>query len=176
VGFGWKLFQKHRVLILEKVNSSRKLGLSRSNEEGKSFLSEESAEPENAEAKKGTKKHLTELLTPRWETFIQTVALKASTPPTEQLTLGAGDLAELAMGTVVTFQQPGSAGEGVKTRVTGKTMQPDGRLLYRLEEGAEGQPWVVPRESLTVVADESLVQGDVIRATAGQLCRLVGES
>ena len=81
VGFGWKLFQKHRVLILERVRSSRQLGLSRGCEEGKSFLSKEKAGLENTEVEKGAKKHLTELSTARCETSIQTAGLNASTPP-----------------------------------------------------------------------------------------------
>ncbi|MEL6816812.1 MAG: hypothetical protein AAFP03_18695, partial [Cyanobacteria bacterium J06598_3] len=176
VGFGWKLFQKHRVLILEKVSSSRKLGLSRGNEEGKSFLSEESAVPGNAGAEKGIKKHLAELSTARWETPSKTAVLNTSTPPIEQLKLGTSDPGELAMGTAVIFQQPGSTGERVKTRVTGKTTQPDGTRLYQLQEGDEGQPLVVARECLTAVADESLVQGDVIRATAKQLVQVLGKA
>ncbi|MEM6452846.1 MAG: hypothetical protein AAF703_21335 [Cyanobacteria bacterium P01_D01_bin.105] len=96
-------------------------------------------------------------------------------PLIEQLNLGVSELAELVMGTAVTFQQPGSAGEGVKTRVTGKTAQPNGTLLYRLKKGAEGQS-LVARECLTVVADESLVQGDVIRATAVQLVQVLGKA
>ena len=96
-------------------------------------------------------------------------------PLIEQLNLGVSELAELVMGTAVTFQQPGSAGEGVKTRVTGKTAQPNGTLLYRLKKGAEGQS-LVARECLTVVADELLVQSDVIRATAKQLVQVLGKA
>ena len=176
VGFGWKLFQKHRGLILEKVSSARKLGLSKGCEEGKSFHSGEASAPGNAEAEKGAKKHLTELSTARCVTPIQNAGLNASTPPIEPLKLGASDLVELAMGTTVIFQQPGSAGEGVTTRVTGKTTQPDGTLLYRLEEGAEDRPLVVARECLTVVVDESSWKGDVIRATAAQLVQVLGKA
>lgn len=176
VGFGWKLFQKHRALILERVDSSRKLGLSRGNEEGKSFLSEEAAVSGNAEAEKGTKKPKTELSTARCVTPIQNAGLAASTPPVESLKLGGSDLAELAMGTAVIFQQPGSADKGVRTRVMGKTTQPDGTLLYRLEECAEGQPLVVSRNCLTVVADELPVKEGVIRATAAQLSQVLGKA
>ena len=106
---------------------------------------------------------------------MQNAGLNASTPPIEPLNLGASDLAELAMGTAVIFQLPGSAGEGGKTRVTGKTTQRDGTRRYRLEEGAEGQS-LVARECLTVVADELLVQSDVIRATAKQLVQVLGKA
>ncbi len=176
VGFGWKLFQKHRALILERVSSSRKLGLSSSEEESKNVLSPEAVKPGNVEAQKGAERHLTELVTARCVTPIQNEDLSASTPPSEQVNSGASDGAELAMGTVVIFQQSGSAGEAVETRVTGKTIQQDGTLLYRLEECAEGKPLMVSRDQLVVVADESPSQGGIIKATAAQLLQVLGKA
>ena len=179
MGFGWKLFQKHRVLILERVSGSRKLGLSRDNQEGKSFLSSESAEPGNTGTEKGTKKHLTELSTARWKTPIKTADLNTSTPPVERVEPGASNEAELAMGTAVFFQTAGSLVEKVETRVTGKTTQPDGTVLYRLEKGAQGSPLMVERRCLTVVTEEaqSLSKQDgVIRATATQLLQVLGKA
>ena len=82
-------------------------------------------------------------------------ALSASTPPSERADSGGSNGAELAMGTAVFFQQPGSAVERIETRVTGKTIQPDGTVLYRLEKGAKGSPLMVERSCLTVVTDEA---------------------
>ncbi|MEL7142339.1 MAG: hypothetical protein AAGL08_08980 [Cyanobacteria bacterium J06573_11] len=154
VGFGWKLFQKHRALILEKVNSSRNVGLSSSGEEGKKLSSSESAVAEVAEADEEPKKRLTELLTARWMTSTKNTVLSASTPPIERAASGDSNEAELAMGTAVFFQQSGSLVEKVETRVTGKTTQPDGTVLYRLEKGVEGSPVTVKRCCLTVVPGE----------------------
>ncbi|NJM99845.1 MAG: hypothetical protein HC800_24330 [Phormidesmis sp. RL_2_1] len=82
------------------------------------------------------------------------------------------------MGTAVFFQQPGSAVGRVETRVTGRTTQPDGTVLYRLEKGSEGQTLMVERSCLTVVADEahSSRQAGVIRATAVQLLQVLGKA
>ncbi|NJM99846.1 MAG: hypothetical protein HC800_24335, partial [Phormidesmis sp. RL_2_1] len=84
VGFGWKLFQKHRVLILEKVGSSRNVGLSNGSGEGKKLFSPEVVTPGIPEAEKGAKKHLPELSTARWVTPIKNAGLSASTPPFRQ--------------------------------------------------------------------------------------------
>ncbi|MEL6816956.1 MAG: hypothetical protein AAFP03_19465, partial [Cyanobacteria bacterium J06598_3] len=175
VGFGWKLFQKHRGLILERIKGSRKLGLSSGDGEDKNVLSSEAAAPGNAETEKEPKKHLTELSTARCVTATNNAVLSASTPPFERAATSAGDEAELAMGTAVFFQQSGSCVEAVKTRVTGKTTQPDGTVLYRLEKGAEGQPLMVSRACLTVV-NESATQDNVIRATAAQLLQVLGKA
>lgn len=100
-------------------------------------------------------------------TPIQNVDLSASPTPSEGRSLGGDEAAELGMGTAVIFQQPGSADEGVQTRVTGKTTASDGTRLYRLERGAEGQALMVTRDCLMVVVDEvgPRTAGSVIRAT-----------
>ena len=175
VGFGWKLFQKHRKLILETVSSSCKLGLSSGSEEDKNSLSSESAEPEVSRADGEPKKGLAELSTARCVTSAQDKSLRASTPPTVRAKSVPDELGELAMGMAVIFQRSGSAGEGVQTRVTGKVKQPDGSLLYRLEAGAEGKPLMVPRDLLTVVS-ESAAQVNVIKATAAQLLQVLGKA
>jgi hypothetical protein len=104
--------------------------------------------------------------------------LRASSPPSEPEKSTANQGPELAMGTVVMFQQPGNAVEAVETRVTGKTTQQDGTRLYRLEACAEGQPLVVPRDCLTVVADEAgtRAHAGVIKATAAQLLQVLGKA
>ena len=179
VGFGWKLFQKHRALILEKVNSFRSVGLSSGSEKDKKLPSSESAVAKVAETERGAKKHLTELSTARWMTPTKNTVLSASTPPVERVEPGASNEAELAMGTAVFFQTAGSLVEKVETRVTGKTTQPDGTVLYRLEKGAQGSPLMVERRCLTVVTEEaqSLSKQDgVIRATATQLLQVLGKA
>ena len=175
VGFGWKLFQKHRKLILETVNSSRKLGLSSKSEEDKNSLSSELVNPEVSRAGEEPKKGLAELSTARCVTLSQDRTLSASTPPIERAKSCPYELGELAMGTAVIFQQSGSAAESVQTRVTGKVTQPDGTLLYRLEACAEGKPLLVSRDHLSV-ANESAVQANVIRATAAQLLQVLGKA
>ena len=182
VGFSWRLFQKHRQLILEKVGSSRKVGLSRGDEEGKSSLSSEPVGTADSKSSEGARKGIAQLSTARSVTPIQDADLSASPTPSEGESLGGDGAAEtgaeLAMGTAVIFQQSGSAGEGVQTRVTGKTTVPDGTLLYRLEECAEGKPLIVPGDCLTVVTDElgSQMAGSVIRATAAQLLQVLGKA
>ena len=182
VGFSWKLFQKHRKLIMAKVGSPRNLGLSSGLKEDKNLLSSESAGSEDSENSKEPEKGITELLTARSVTPIQNADLNASRTPSEGQSSGGHGVAEtvteLAMGTAVTFQQPGSAGKGVQTRVTGKTTAPDGTLLYRLEECAEGKPLMVPGDCLTVVTGEPGPQtaGSVIRATAAQLLQVLGQA
>ena len=177
VGFSWKLFQKHRKLILEKVGKGSTAGVSRGNGEDKKFLSSESVGSVDSKVLEEPEKVLTELLTARSVTPIQNAALSASPTPSEPEKAGVSEETELAMGTAVIFQQPGSAVEGVETRVTGKTTQPDGTLRYRLEECAEGQPLMVTRDCLTVV-DEPGPQtaGSVIRATAAQLLQVLGKA
>jgi len=179
VGFGWKLFQKHRALILEKVSSSCSVGLSRGNGEDKKLSSSESAVAEIAEAGKGAKKHLPELSTARCMTPSKNAALSTSTPPSGRADLEGCNEPELAMGTVVFFQQPGSSIERVETRITGKTNQLDGTVLYRLEKGAEGVPLMVERSCLMVVTEEAQLvskQAGVIRATAAQLLQVLGQA
>ncbi|MEL6816984.1 MAG: hypothetical protein AAFP03_19625, partial [Cyanobacteria bacterium J06598_3] len=149
---------------------------SNGNEEGKNVLSSEAAKPGNAGAEKEPKKGLTELSTARCVTDRNDAVLSASTPPIEGAATSAGNEAELAMGTAVFFQAAGSCVvEAVKTRVTGKTTQPEGTVLYRLEECAEGQPLMVSRECLTVM-NESAPQDNVIRATAAQLLQVLGKA
>ena len=75
-------------------------------------------------------------------TASQNEDLSPSTPPIEQAKSADGEQTELATGTAVIFQHRGSAEAGVKTRVTGKVTQPDGMLLYRLEQRAEGKPFI----------------------------------
>ena len=175
VGFSWTLFQKHRKLIMAKVGSSRNLGLSSGIEEGKNLLSSEPVEAVDSEDSKEPEKGIAQLRTARSVTSIQNESLNASRTPSEGKSLGgqggAEKGAELAMGTAVIFQQPGSAVEGVQTRVTGKTIAPDGTQLYRLERDAEGQALMVTRDCLTVIANESgpHTAGSIIRATAAQL-------
>ena len=175
VGFGWKLFQKHRQLILETVSSSRKLGLSSSNEEDKSSFSSKSVEPEVSRAGREPKKGLAELSTARCVTTLLDKLLSASSTPMEGTKSVVNEPEELAMGTAVSFQTAGSATESVQTRVTGKVMQPDGRLLYRLEACAEGQPLLVSRDRLSVVSD-SAATPNTLRATAAQLLQVLGKA
>lgn len=178
VGFSWGLFQKHRKLIMERIQSSRRLGLSRGSKEDKNSSSPELATPLNSEVEKEPERGLTELITARCVTSREDELLSASRTPSEPETSGASNRAELAMGTAVIFQQPGSVMKGIETRVTGKTTQPDGTLLYRLEECAEGKPLMVPRGCLTVVVNESAAQSQagVIQATAAQLLQVLGKA
>ena len=122
---------------MEKVGSPRNLGLSSGIEEGKNLLSSEPVESVDSENSKEPEKGITQLITARSVTPIQNADLNASRTPSEGKSLGGQGVAEkgaeLAMGTAVIFQQPGSAVEGVQTRVTGKTTAPDGTRLYRLE-------------------------------------------
>ena len=79
VGFGWKLFQKHRKLILEKIGRLHTGGLSSDKEEGKNFSdlkTDAALDPE-------PKKRLTELSTAGCETSSNDEDLSASTPPIE---------------------------------------------------------------------------------------------
>ena len=82
------------------------------------------------------------------------------------------------MGTEVIVQQPGSAVDGVRTRVTGKTTQVDGTLLYRLAQVVEGQALMVSGDCLTAISDESgsSKAGGFIRATAAQLLQILGQA
>jgi len=179
VGFGWKLFQKHRVLILEKVSRSCNVGLSRGNGEAKNLSSSEGTVAKVAEAERGAKKHLPELSTARCVTPTSNAALSASTPPSGGADLGGSDGTELAMGTAVFFQTAGSVVEKVETRVTGKTTQLDGTVLYRLEKGAKGSPLMAERSCLTVVAGNAKPlskQDGIIRATATQLLQVLGKA
>ncbi|MEL6159869.1 MAG: hypothetical protein AAFR18_11670 [Cyanobacteria bacterium J06627_32] len=120
VGFGWKLFQKHRALILERVSSSCNVGLSTGKGEGKKLSSSESAISEVTGAGKEPKKHLAELSTARCVTSTKNTILSASTPPSGRADLGDSNGTELAMGTAVYFQQSGSGVEKVETVVTGE--------------------------------------------------------
>ena len=178
MGFSWGLFQKHRKLIMERLGSSRSLGLSSGDEEDKNSSSSEVATTLKSGTEKISKKGLTELLTARCVTFREEEPLSASRTPSEPEPSEASDEAELAMGTAVIFQAAGSARQRIETRVTGKTTQPDGTLLYRLEECAEGKPLMVSRDCLTVVADGSgtHAQAGVIRATAAQLLQVLGQA
>ena len=173
VGFGWRLFQKHRELILARVGDPDEVGLSSTSKEGKDSFSSESVEPEATEAEGEPKKGLTELSTARCMTTSQNEDLSPSTPPIEQAKSADGEQTELATGSAVIFQHPGSAEEGVETRVTGKLTQPDGELLYRLEQRAEGKPLMVSRDCLTVV---SKPKEGVIRATTAQLLQVLGKA
>ncbi|MEL6606131.1 MAG: hypothetical protein AAFP20_23195, partial [Cyanobacteria bacterium J06614_10] len=186
VGFSWGLFQKHRKLILAEVSSSRNVGLSRSNEEGKNSSSPELATPLASEAGAEPRKHLTELLTARCVTASDSDALRPSSTPSKlglkqgstQVVEGSQESVELAMGTVVKVQQSGSDADGVQTRVTGKATDEDGKLLYRLEHRAEGEPLMLPGDCLVAITDEPSTQGieDVIRATAAQLLQVLGKA
>ena len=186
VGFSWGLFQKHRKLILAKVGSSCNVGLSKGNEEGKNSSSPELATP--LESKTGAKprKQLTELLTARCVTASDSDALRPSSTLSKlglkqgstQVVEGSQESVELAMGTVVKVQQPGSDADGVQTRVTGKATDEDGRLLYRLEQRAEGKPLMLPGDCLVALSDAKPAQGieGVIRATAAQLLQVLGKA
>lgn len=182
VGFSWNLFQKHRQLIMEKLKSPRNLGLSNGIEESENLLSSEPVESVDSENSKEPEKGIAQLRTARSVTPIQNECLNASRTPSEGKSLGGQGVAEkgaeLAMSTAVIFQQPGSAVEGVQTRVTGKTTAPDGTRLYRLERDAEGQALMVTRDCLTVVVNESgpRTAGTVIRATAAQLLQVLGQA
>ena len=186
VGFSWGLFQKHRQLILAKVNSSRNIGLSRSNEESKNSSSPELATPPDSETGEEPKRHLTELLTARSVTASGSNDLRPSSTPSE-LVLEPGDAqeiewpqeaVELTMGDIVRVQQPGSDVDGIQTRVTGKATDVDGRLLYRLEHCVEGQPLMLSGDCLVAVTDKPSTQSveGIIRATAAQLLQVLGKA
>ena len=179
VGFSWRSFQKHRKLIAKSVGSLCNLGLSRGSLESINSFSSESAEPLKAGASQELEKSTTQLITARSVTAIQDEALSASPPPSEPAKTAPDEEAELTMGTAVIFQQPGSNLESIETRVTGKTVQLDGTLLYRLEECAEGKPLMVVRQQLTAIAPEAsepTSAGAVIRATAAQLLQVLGKA
>ena len=82
---------------------------------------------------------------------------------------------EIAMGSAVILQTPDSTVKGIETRVTGKAMQADGTLLYRLEACAEGTPLMGSAARLLVVEDLK-PQAGVIRATAAQLMTVLGKA
>ena len=63
------------------------------------------------------------------------------------------------MGAAVKVQRPGSAVDGVQTRVTGKTTDVDGRLLYRLEHCVEGQPLMLPGNCLVAISVDGPAKG-----------------
>ncbi|MBE9064371.1 hypothetical protein [cf. Phormidesmis sp. LEGE 11477] len=180
VGFSWGLFQKHRALILAKVKSARKLGLSKASEENKNSSSEELAMSSDSGTGEEPKKRLTELVTARCMTAINSKNLSASRTPPEQgieQKVEAPE-AELAMGAVVRVQHSGSDVDGVQTRVTGKVTAADGRLLYRLEHCVEGQSLMLPGDCLVAISDEESAQGaeGVIQATAAQLLQVLGKA
>ena len=182
VGFSWGLFQKHRQLILTKIESSRNVGLSRGCEENKNSSSLELAKPLGSEAGKEPEKHLTELLTARCVTAMDSQDLSASRTPSEQGVMEAAQEqqvgTELAMGAMVNVQLSGSDVDGVQTRVTGKATDGDGKLRYRLEHCVEGQPLMLSGECLGVVAAEVSAKGTegVIKATAAQLLKVLGKA
>ena len=178
VGFSWALFQKHRKLIMAKVKNPRTLGLSRRIRENKNLLSSESIEPVSLEGSKGSEKGLAQLLTAESVTAMQNKVLRASCPPLKGEAAQAKTAVELAMGAEVIVQQPGSAIDGVRTRVTGKTTQSDGTLLYRLAQVVEGQSLMVSGDCLAAIADESAqsAAGSFIRATAAQLLQVLGQA
>ncbi|MEL6159912.1 MAG: hypothetical protein AAFR18_11890 [Cyanobacteria bacterium J06627_32] len=182
VGFSWGLFQKHRKLIMARIESSRNVGLSSGDEDGKNSASPELAESLDSEAGEESEKHLTELSTAKCVTASNSQDLNASRTPSEQGVMeeagGQQVGAELAMGAMVKVQQPGSDVDGVQTRVTGKATDVDGKLLYRLEHCVEGQPLMLPGDCLEVVAAEASAQGaeGVIRATAAQLLKVLGKA
>ena len=132
VGFSWGLFQKHRQLILAEVSSARKLGLSKGCEENRNSTASELAGPLNSRIGEKPEKHLTELLTAKYVTAINTKDLSAScTPPergTEQAADGQQIGTEPAMGATVKVRQPGGDIDGVQAWVT-KTTDADGRPL-----------------------------------------------
>ncbi|MGB3790335.1 MAG: hypothetical protein WA949_20165 [Phormidesmis sp.] len=190
IGFSWGLFQKHRGLIMARLKSARKLGLSRASEEDKSSSSEELASPLDSEAGGEPKKLLTGLLTAKYVTSTNDEALSASRTPSEQeVEPGAEQVAaaveaepeeatELAMGAVVRVQHSGSDVDGLQTRVTGKVTALDGKLLYRLEHCARGQALMLPGSCLVAIsAEQSERKGEgVIQATAAQLLKVLGRA
>lgn len=177
IGFSWGLFQKHRKLIMERIGGSGSLGLSKGNEEDQNSTSPELTTPLNSEVKEGSEKGLTQLLTARCVTTRKDGHLRASRTPSEPEPSAVSDEPELAIGTAVICQTARSAMEAVETRVTGKTTQPDGTLLYRLEKCVEGKPLRVPRACLTVVAEsKARSQAGVISATAAQLRQVLGQA
>ena len=84
VGFGWRLFQKHRKLIMTKVKSICEVGLSRNSKEGKNSSPEELAVPSDSGSGREPRKLLTELLTARWMTSTTDADLSASPTPSQQ--------------------------------------------------------------------------------------------
>ena len=182
VGFSWGLFQKHRKLILTKVDKLLTASVSRSSKEDKNSARPELAKPKDAEAKTGPKKRLPKLLTVRCVTSSHDKELSPSRTPSEQVSeqevVGAEGTSELAMGASVRVQHPRSGLDGVQSRVTGKVTGADGRLLYRLEYRVNNEPVMLPRECLVAVAEKprSSGTGDVIEATAQQLLQVLGKA
>ena len=178
VGFSWGLFQKHRQLILKRIQGACEVGLSRASEEDKNTSSPELATPVDSGAEEEPKKGLAGLITARCMTSNQGELLSASRTPSEQAGTDIPAEAELATGAVVMLKQPGSDVDGVQTRVTGKTTGPDGMLLYRLEYCVEGKPLMVSGNCLEPVVDGdgSGVFGSVIKATSKQLLQVLGRA
>ena len=182
IGFGWKLFQKHRQLIMNKVNSSRNVGLSRENKEDEKSALPELATSLNSRAAREPKKRLTELGTARWETSSNNKVLSPSTTPSkrgaEKVDGESPEGTELTMGAMVKVQHTESDIDGIQTRVTGKTTDTAGKLLYRLEHRVEGQPVMVSRDCLVAISAEvsATETKGVIRATAAQLLQVLGKA
>ncbi len=178
VGFSWKVFQKHRKLILESVESSCSLGLSKGSLEDIDTFSSETPGLMNAGTGEGLKGESTQLLTARSVTPIQNKDLRPSNPPLNLENSELEKVSELATGTAVIFQAAGGAVASVKTRITGKAAQPDGTLLYRLEECAQGRPLMASRDCLTTIAEEPKPYSAeaTIEATAAQLLQVLGKA
>ena len=178
VGFSWKVFDKHRDLILESVNNSRNVGLSTGREEDKNSSASEPVKQNVAEAAEEPKKPPAELSTARYVTLTQSKDLSASHTPVEPEKAAADTPAELAMGAVVKVQHSGSDVDGIQTRVTGKATDENGRRIYRLEHCVDGLPLMLPGNCLEAIADEKPAKGaeGVIRATAAQLLQVLGKA
>ena len=80
VGFGWKLFQKHRQLILASVCGNCEVGLSTGSEESKSSLASEADEHKESGAGAEATDGLTKLSTPSCHAPRQNKKLSPSTP------------------------------------------------------------------------------------------------
>ena len=81
VGFSWRLFQKHRRLIVETIGGLQTGGLSSGEIEGESSSSVEQTEATDL----GSKNRQTELLTPKCVTTTDSKGLNASPPPLKRL-------------------------------------------------------------------------------------------
>ena len=181
-GIGWKVFKKYREIILERIEGSRKLGLSKGSRESKSSFVEESAIPLEIRAGRELKKGLAQLSTARSMTPSNVSQLSRSSTPLKGDLQGGGaapkSLVEFAMGDEVIIQQPGSVLHGIKTRVTGKAVDAEGQPRYRLEHRTEGQALMVSADCLRPVETETNRQSAkaVIKATAAQLLQVLGQA
>lgn len=82
------------------------------------------------------------------------------------------------MGAEVMIERPGSALDGVPSRVTGKVTDEQGHLVYRLEHQVNGRAVMLPGQWLARLEDQEAQQvaDTVIQATAAQLFEVLGKA